>query len=346
MGITHTFLDFIPSLVFGIPDPDTALSVLPAHRLLINGEAKKAILLSGYGSYFGMIFAIIISPLVFFGIKYSYDYVKKFVPYLLILVLLIVIISEKSFNNKFWAFLITVFASGLGIFVLNSDVAIEPLLALFTGLFGISGIMYSLGEKNSKISVQKDDVDVKIDKNFCKAIVTGGLSSSVCSVSPGMGNAQAASISSIFFKKITSETFLVVTSAINTINFIVSIITFSTINKARNGSIIVISQLVENFNFGQIILAFIIIFITSTIALFLMIKIGKIALKFASKIDLKKLNIALLVFLFLMVIIISGFYGLLICLCACSLGILVLNIGVRRIHLMSSLTVPIIFNLI
>ncbi|MDD4128069.1 MAG: tripartite tricarboxylate transporter permease, partial [Methanomicrobium sp.] len=35
--IVHTFLDIVPGTFFGIPDADTALSVLPAHRLCLNG---------------------------------------------------------------------------------------------------------------------------------------------------------------------------------------------------------------------------------------------------------------------------------------------------------------------
>jgi len=38
--ITHTFLDSIPSTFLGIPDADTALSVLPAHALCLDGKGE------------------------------------------------------------------------------------------------------------------------------------------------------------------------------------------------------------------------------------------------------------------------------------------------------------------
>ena len=38
MAITHTFLDFIPSIFLGCPDTDTELSVLPGHELLKKGQ--------------------------------------------------------------------------------------------------------------------------------------------------------------------------------------------------------------------------------------------------------------------------------------------------------------------
>ena len=34
MAVTQTFIDFIPAIFIGVPEEGTALSVLPAHRLL------------------------------------------------------------------------------------------------------------------------------------------------------------------------------------------------------------------------------------------------------------------------------------------------------------------------
>ena len=41
-SMAHTFLDFIPSTFLGAPEGDTALSVLPAHSMLIQGEGGIA----------------------------------------------------------------------------------------------------------------------------------------------------------------------------------------------------------------------------------------------------------------------------------------------------------------
>ena len=64
MSITHTFTDFIPSCFLGAPESETALSVLPAHRLLLKGRAYEAIFLTVVGS----LFSIIINYLLFFNI--------------------------------------------------------------------------------------------------------------------------------------------------------------------------------------------------------------------------------------------------------------------------------------
>ena len=58
--VTHTFLDFIPSVFLGAPDGDTALSVLPGHRMLMEGRGFEAVKCSATGSFGAMIFALIL----------------------------------------------------------------------------------------------------------------------------------------------------------------------------------------------------------------------------------------------------------------------------------------------
>src|SRR3989344_5244679 len=43
MAVTHTFLDAIPSIYLGAPDPDTILNILPGHKLLLEGKGFEAV---------------------------------------------------------------------------------------------------------------------------------------------------------------------------------------------------------------------------------------------------------------------------------------------------------------
>ena len=66
MAITHTFVDFIPSVFLGCPDTDTELSILPGHELLKQGKGYEAILLTCYGSLAAIfILVLIFLPSVF-----------------------------------------------------------------------------------------------------------------------------------------------------------------------------------------------------------------------------------------------------------------------------------------
>ena len=66
VAITHTFVDFIPSVFLGCPDTDTELSVLPGHQLLKSGQGQEAIALTAYGSLAAVFILIMIAfPTIF-----------------------------------------------------------------------------------------------------------------------------------------------------------------------------------------------------------------------------------------------------------------------------------------
>ncbi|MDA3856138.1 MAG: tripartite tricarboxylate transporter permease [Candidatus Woesearchaeota archaeon] len=345
MSITHTFVDFIPSIVFGIPSEDTALSVLPAHRLTLEGKAYQALFLSSIGSLASIIFLILIGPIFFLTIQSIYPIFQKITPYLLLITILILILTEKTISKIFWAIIITLFAAGLGIIALNSPHSKQPLLILFSGIFGISTLLYSL-KSNEKIPKQDLTIKFKADKNFFKSIFIGGISASFCSITPGIGNSQAATLSTLFFKKINTELFIVTLGIINTTNFILSILTFYLINRARNGAIIAISQIQTTISQNQLILFLIITILISIIAFFLTLKLGKILIQIFTKINQKKFNIIIILSLTILIISITNFFSTLILIASISLGTLCIHLNIKRVHLMNVLIIPIVINLI
>ena len=64
MSITHTFTDFISSTYLGAPADDTALAVLPAHRMLLEGMGHEAVKLTVIGSLLCLIISIILTPVL------------------------------------------------------------------------------------------------------------------------------------------------------------------------------------------------------------------------------------------------------------------------------------------
>lgn len=346
MSLIHTFVDFIPSIIFGIPDGDTALSILPAHRMVLNGEGYKALVLSSLGSLIGAIVAILISVLFYFILEFIYTSFKAIIPYFLVFSIGLLLATEPTNNKKFWSLVMILFSGGYGLLVLNSKLLNEPLLVLFSGIFGVSGLIYSILYGNSTYPKQNLDFKFKFSKNLVKGTLVGTISSTICSITPGIGNSQAGILSSIFFRDLKSELFLVVLGLINTLNFVLSIITFYVIDRARNGSIYVISQMIDSVSLDDIIFYFSIIFFLSPIAFLLTIKLGKYIINLVEKINLKIVNICILTFLLVLVYTFSSYYGLLVLFGAASLGLLCVMLDVRRVHLMNVLLIPILFNLI
>lgn len=346
MGITHTFVDFIPSVLFGVPSSDTALSVLPAHRLVLDGRGYNAIFLSSMGSLFGMFFCLILIPIFFLFLDSFYEFMKAFIPYILITTIVVAIVCERDLNKIFYAIILNLFCMALGIFTLNARSINDPLLILFTGLFGISSLLLALRDDSSSFPKQSFKIDFKFSFDFFKAVSLGGIASAFCCVTPGIGNAQAGTISTLFFRNITSELFIVLLSAINTINFALSILTLYLISKARNGSIFIISQVVDSISLSDMKLYFLIVIFVGIIAFFITLFLGKNIIKIVNRINIRYVNWGILIFLFLMIFLTNGIIGILILFCACFLGIFCVILNLKRVHLMSILIGAIVLNLI
>ena len=219
MAVTHTFLDSIPSIYLGAPDPAMALSVLPGHKLLLEGKGHEAILLTIIGSLSALILAISIIPLAIPLLKLIYPYLKLAIPHILIMSSTYIIMKDKS---KFWALFCFLIAGTFGIIVFKTKM-VNPLFPMFSGLFGISTLFVSLFQKTSlpKQIISFPIIEkAKAFKSILASVFSGGLVSFL----PGMGSAQAAIIGSTLIKEIETKTFLIMIGGINTVNFILSFI--------------------------------------------------------------------------------------------------------------------------
>ena len=88
MSITHTFLDFIPSIFLGAPEEDSFLSILPGHQLLLEGRGYEAFIITLYGSLTALIIILLISPLFIIFLPFIYNVTKLAIPFALILSLI------------------------------------------------------------------------------------------------------------------------------------------------------------------------------------------------------------------------------------------------------------------
>jgi len=337
MAITHSFLDFLPSIFLGAPDEATALSVLPGHRFLLKGQGYGAIKLTTIGCFLGVIIAFIITPLFIFLSPHFYPYLNKIIPFLLIFISILLIIKE---NKKIPALFIFLFSGILGYLSLNLTIIKQPLFPLFTGLFGSSLLTISFIQ-NVKIPKQKiKKINIKKTETVT-GILSSIFSSSLVSFVPGIGASQAAAISASI-KKMNEKTFLLLLGIINTMVMILSFVSLYSINKPRTGVAVFVGKLLPSFSNSNLWTFLIIALIVAIIALFLTLFFAKIFSKNISKIKYKWLCLGILIFLFILTPIISGPASLLILIAGTSLGILTSVLGIRKIHMMGALILPVI----
>jgi putative membrane protein len=339
MAVTHTFLDFIPAIFVGVPEEETALSVLPAHKMVLEGKAYEAVKITAYGSLLGLFFAVASIPIALYFVPKVYTTVRDYVVYALVIAIGYLILREKTLKSKLWAATIFALSGWLGTIALSQSMINENqiLFPVFSGLFGVSTILWSLKSKGVSVP-QEEYALVKVDRKFGVAGAVGAVGGMLVGVLPSLSPSQMGIILSEFLGEST-KLFLVSVSAINTSDAIYSFVSLYTIGNPRSGVATMLGRIIE-LNYESLLLFLGIIAFTAPIALALELFIGKQALKFTRKIDFRKLNIGALITVLILVLVMTGLWGLLFTIVATAIGILPVLTGVSRTHCMGILILP------
>lgn len=332
MAIAHTFLDFIPSVFLGCPDTDTELSILPGHELLKEGKGHAAVMLTAYGGLAAVMLTIVLSFPMIVLVKKIYPIAQAFIPWILILVSLIMIFSEKK---KFSSFVSYSLAGILGLIILNLENLRQPLLPLLTGLFGASSLLFSIKTK-TQIPKQK----LNQEKTSLKRPLLGALiASPLCGFLPGLGSGQAAILGNTI-SKTDRKGFLVLLGATNTFVMGFSFISLYAILKTRTGAAAAIRELIGVPSGKILIIILIVALVSGVISFFLTKKLSVLFSRNINKVNYTKMSVITLLILLVVVFFISGFLGLLVFVISTFTGVYCISLGVRRTQMMSCLLLP------
>ncbi len=339
MLITHSFLDFIPSIFLGAPDEgETSLSVLPGHKMLLRGEGYRALKLTVVGGIGAYLIGLITLPLFFIFVNYGYGYLEIIIAPLILSFSALFILSEKGIRKKVWAFLIFLLSGTLGLLVLNNLSLKEPLFPLLAGLFGISTLLLSASGIR-KIPEQK--FDSKTEFGTFWAHLKGSACAALMAVLPALGAAQATILAQFLSRKRSAEEFLMIVGGINTVSVLFVLTTLFLINKSRTGVIAVMKQfLALDSNSYLVLLAA--SFAATGLAVFLTMVLGKYFANRIWKINYRKLAIAILAFVIVLVGVFSGGLGLFVLSISTAIGLLAPKVGIKRIHAMGVLVIPVV----
>ena len=339
MSVTHSFLDSIPSIFLGAPDSDMALGVLPGHRYLLKGLGLTAVKLTIIGSFGALLLSVLLFPLLVPLVKFGYPLIENYIGYILIAVVVFMIMRDRK---RVWAFFVFLIAGVLGLIVLNMPNFEDPLFPLFSGLFGISTLAISLSENESIPSqVKHQYVRVKTSKVF-KALFSGGFSGFITAVMPGLGASTAAVISMQITKNLKEDGFMILMGSINTFNFILSMVTLYVLDKARNGSIIVIQELVDAITINHIVIFLSAVLIAGSLSVFLALGLSKVFSKIMSIVSYRKMVLSVIFLITVLVLVLTGPLGLLILIISTAIGIIPPAVHISRTHSMGCLLLPVI----
>jgi len=358
-SITNTFLDFIPSIFFGAPDPEMVLNVLPSHEMLIEGRGIEAVKLSAFGSLISVFFSfLLIIPLSIFFTEF-YGEIQENMAIILIAVSSLLILSESEERiegegklrflfPKLKALLIFSLSGIIGYIAFNNEHLISSrfssfLFPMLSGFFGASFLITSL-MSSPEIPEQKE-TEIRIPKKMrLRGALTGSLAGAFVAWIPGVSSSSATVISRIFLPRspYEIEEFIISVSSVNTANMILSLVALFTIGKARTGAMVYLKEIFPEISAMHFLFFLLVILLVSLISYWLTIYFGRIFAEKISKVNYRALCLSVLLFLTSLVILLNAIFGLLIYLISTFIGLLSVFLGVRRVNCMGSLLLPLI----
>jgi putative membrane protein len=342
VAITQIFVGYIPSIFLGAPDENTSLSVLPGHRLLLEGRGYEAIKLTIIGGIGSLLISLIIIAFVGNTFSYLYEISRPYVQYLIIGVVIFMVLSEKKLR-KILPVILIIFLSGIfGVIVLGSTVVKSEnvLFPVLSGMFGLSTIIISINER-SKIPEQKKDSELKITKwQLIKSCFLGSVAGIIVGFLPAIGVSQAGTMVQYIGGMGESRSFLVTLSGINLSNEAFSLISLFLVNNPRSGASVAIQKILTQLTLYDVLLLVGVICFVSGIAALLTMFLGKRIPNFLAKLNYKYLSIFVISFVLVMIFLLSGVYGLLIAFTSTSIGLLCAFLDIRRSHCMGVLLIP------
>jgi putative membrane protein len=372
VSISHSFHDTIPTTFIGAPEEETALSVLPAHSLLLKGEGYKAVALATLGSYGAILVCIaFLYPLRFIiGPPLSlYTAVREIMVWVLIGIAILMIATEKTRITELGdkgripsiiGMLFAAFVFGLsgifGLLVLDFHLASPiglPAPVLFPALAGLFGVPTLLNSVFTKPAIPEQKIEPLVQNKIEKkssivSILTGSLAGIFVSIIPGLTTATGTVLAMNARQKTSQEQTIVTLSSVNTAaTFSVTVMLFI-ILRARSGVTIAVSELIAIEPWQSLImpagLIYLLMFLVLSGALsyFLTLYLGRLFAKKFHAIPYQSLVVFTLVFVFVLVVLFTGILGLIVLFAATSIGFLPICWGVRRSHCMGILLIPII----
>ncbi|MEE9474739.1 MAG: tripartite tricarboxylate transporter permease [Candidatus Hydrothermarchaeaceae archaeon] len=338
MSVVHTFVDYIPSILIGAPQEDSVLSILPGHRMLMEGRGYEAIRLTVLGGFGAIVVSCVTLPAGMIILPILYGVTKAIMPYLLIAVLAYMVYSERTPKKMLYSLAIIGYSGILGVLILNGNV-LPPKYSLFptlTGLFGISTLLASLRHE-TVVPPQTLDYD---DSPYRQSIAAGSVAGALTGLLPGVGSSQSALIVQNAFKDKNEREFLVAIGGVNTSDAIYSIFALYLIGNPRSGASIAVEHILKEFTFQDFLFIVAVVLIVTPFATCVTLALARISVGRLQNLDYAKFSKYVLCFLFVFILAMTGLRGILIAATATAIGLVAAVTGIKRSHCMAVLVVP------
>ncbi|AFK21862.1 putative Integral membrane protein unknown function [Pyrococcus sp. ST04] len=302
-------------------------SLLPSHRMVLQGRFGELVRLSVTASTLAVILAILAYPLYArVAPLYRFEIGVIFIVFLS----LFLILSQR---NKIGATVIFLLSGFLGYIAFGMPLR-DPFYPLFTGLFALPLLVEAYLNPPKEVKVSDGELTVGF-KRLLKFSALGTFFGALASLLPTLTAGQASLLGSKFTRD--DRDYLTIIYSTNTAAYAFSLANLALTGKTRNGVMVAIGEVSVNelpflYSLGLSAAMLVIVFAPR-----LAILMGKVAFKWY-----RQSILSIMVFLFVLGFVYNGLPGIFLMLSATFLGFLAPRWNVFRVTYMGVLMLPVL----
>jgi len=342
-GVVHSFLDAVPALALGVPDPAMAATALPGHRLVVAGRGREAVRLSALGSGLAVALAVPLAVPVTAAMTTAYPTVRAHLSLVLGGVTAALLLTERSVRAFVGGAAGFLGSAALGHATLDLSPA-APLDAggmltpLFAGLFGAPILLEAMS--GSGVPEQGDPTVAASRRGVAATALAGALAGAVVGYLPGVSSAIAA----VFALALVPGTagargFVVATSGVNTANTIFALFALAALGAPRTGVMVALRESGAPVHLPLLLAA---AGLAGVAGFALVLLVGDRYLLAVGSLDNVRLSVGVLALLVGISWLFAGGAGVAVFAVATFVGLVPARYGARRVHLMGVLLGPLI----
>ena len=312
LSISHTLHDFLPALFLKAPEAESALSSLPGIEMVQEGLGRKAFVLTVIGGLSSSTIFVIVLPVLFLVLEAVYPVLNQFMQFILVFFLLFIIFESRSIFN---AALIAGLSGLLGLSVLSGPQQQFILLPVFSGLFAVPAVSYSIF-RDFEIPEQKDRF--QISSSRIKEGFAGFGSGLIAGVIPGIGAAVSTTFLTPFMDS-DREGFLTGLGGVNTSDILISFLALYLIGRPRSGSSVAL-QMISEVRIPEVFFLIGCSLLGAGLSGILSLKVLDLFLELVDKVNFRFLGFSVLGLIFSIVFFTTGVYGIVVLLTSGFIG--------------------------
>jgi putative membrane protein len=344
-GTVHTFLDVVPALALGVPDPAMASSALPGHRLVLEGRGREALRLSALGSGCAVALAAVLAVPVTRVMRVAYPVLRAHLPLVLGTAVLALVLTESGLRAKLGGALAAAASGALGVATLDLPAgglvgAGNMLAPLFAGLFGAPVLLDALTGAGVP---EQDSPEVTTPPAAVGVFaLVGTLGGAAVGYLPGVSSAVAATLALGVVPAAGARGFLVTTSGVNTANTVFALFALVAFGTPRTGVLVAVQRAGVAVDLRPLLAG---VVAGGAAGFVLVVSLGDRYLETVGRLDYTRLSVSVLGLLVVLIAVLTGPLGIAVFAAATLVGLVPVRFGARRANLMGVLLVPLALGL-